>query len=78
MPPGAAKPPPICCAICDGQPVAAASRDYEFEIDLTLLGIVVHATNDTEAAGNVHAMTPDELLEAARGTLKHRIRITRI
>ena len=58
--------------------MAAAVRDYEFEIDLTLLGIVVHATNDTEAAGNVHAMTPDELLEAARGALKRRIWITGI
>jgi hypothetical protein len=58
--------------------MTATVRDYEFEIDLTLLGIVVHATSDIEAAGIVHAMTPDELLEAARGTLKHRIRITRI
>jgi hypothetical protein len=58
--------------------MAAAVRDYEFEIDLTLLGIVVHATSDIEAAGIVHAVTPHELLEAARGTLKHRIQITRI
>lgn len=58
--------------------MATSVRDYEFEIDVTLLGIVVHATNDIVAAGIVHAMTPHELLAAARGTLKHRIRITRI
>ena len=58
--------------------MAVTVRDYEFEIDLTLLSIVVHPTSDIEAAGIVHAMTPQELLEAARGTLKHRIRITRI
>jgi hypothetical protein len=58
--------------------MTATIRDYEFEIDLTLLSIVVHVTSDIEAAGIVHAMTPHELLEAARATLKHRVRITRI
>ena len=58
--------------------MAATDREYEFEIDLTLLRIVVHAANDIVAADIVHAMTPHELVEAANGTLKHRVRITRI
>jgi hypothetical protein len=53
-------------------------REFEFEIDLTLVRIVVHATNDIVAADIVHAMTPQELVEAANGTLKHRVRIVRI
>ena len=58
--------------------MTADPGDYEFEIDLTLLGIVVHPTNDTEAASIVHPMTPHELLEAARDALKHRKWIMRI
>ena len=52
--------------------------NIEFEIDLTLMRIVVHAANDIVAADIVHAMTPHELVEMARGTLKHRVRIVRI
>jgi hypothetical protein len=58
--------------------MAAPDREFEFEIDLTLMRIVVRAANDIAAADIVHAMTPHELVEAARGTLKHRVRITRI
>ncbi|MGH7115748.1 MAG: hypothetical protein ACREE9_14820 [Stellaceae bacterium] len=53
-------------------------REFELEIDLTLLRIVVHAANDIVAADIVHAMTPHELVEAAKGTLKHRVRIVEI
>jgi hypothetical protein len=53
-------------------------REFEFEIDLTLVRIVVHAANDIVAADIVHAMTPHELVQVAKGTLKHRVRITRI
>ena len=53
-------------------------REFEFEIDLTLLRIVVHAVNDIVAADIVHGMTPHELVKAAKGTLKHRVRIVRI
>jgi hypothetical protein len=56
----------------------ATDREFEFEIDLTLMRIVVHAANDIVAADIVHAMTPHELVEAANITLKHRVRITRI
>jgi hypothetical protein len=56
----------------------ATDREFEFEIDMTLLRIVVHAANDIVAADIVHAMTPHELVEAANITLKHRVRITRI
>ena len=58
--------------------MAAMDREFEFEIDLTLVRIVVHAANDIVAADIVHAMTPHELVEAANGTLKHRVRIVRI
>ena len=58
--------------------MAARDREYEFEIDLTLMRIVVHAANHIVAADIVHAMTPHELVEMARGTLKHRVRIVRI
>ena len=58
--------------------MAAMDREFEFEIDLTLMRIVVRAANDIVAADIVHAMTPHELVEAAKGTLKHRVRITRI
>ena len=40
--------------------------------------LVVRATSDIVAADIVHAMTPHELVEAANGTLKHRVRIVRI
>jgi hypothetical protein len=53
-------------------------REFEFEIDLTLMRILVNAANDIVAADIVHAMTPHELIEAARGTLNHRVRITRV
>lgn len=56
----------------------ARDREFELEIDLTLLRIVVHAATTTIAAELVHRMTPHELVEAASGTLKHRVRITRI
>jgi hypothetical protein len=56
----------------------ATDREFEFEIDLTLMRIGVHAANDIVAADIVHAMTPHELVEAANITLKHRVRITRI
>jgi hypothetical protein len=58
--------------------MAAPDREFEFEIDLTLVRIVVHAANDIVASEIVHAMTPHELVKAANGTLKHRVRITRI
>jgi len=58
--------------------MAATDREFEFEIDLTLVRIVVRATNDLVAADIVHAMTPHELVEAANGTLKHRVRVVRI
>ena len=58
--------------------MAAIDREFEFEIDLTLVRIVVHATNDIVAADFVHAMTPQELVEVANGTLKHRVRIAKI
>jgi hypothetical protein len=58
--------------------MAATDREFEFEIDLTLMRVVVHAANDTVAAGIVYAMTPHELVEAANGTLKHLVRIARI
>ena len=58
--------------------MAATDREFELEIDLTLVRIVVRAANDIVAADIVHAMTPHELVEAANGTLKHRVRITRI
>ena len=58
--------------------MAATDREFEFEIDLTLLRIVVHAANDVVAADIVHAMTPHELVETTNITLKHRVRITRI
>jgi hypothetical protein len=53
-------------------------REFELEIDLTLVRIVVHAATDIVAADIVHAMTPHELVKAANGTLKHRVRIVRI
>jgi hypothetical protein len=55
--------------------MAATDREFEFEIDLTLVRIVVRAANHIVAADIVHAMTPHELVEAADGTLKHRARI---
>ena len=58
--------------------MAATDREFEFEIDLTLVRIVVHAANDIVAADIVQPMTPHELVEAAKGTLKHRVRIIRI
>jgi hypothetical protein len=58
--------------------MAATDREFEFEIDLTLVRIVVHAANDIVAADIVHGMTPHELVAAAMGTLKHRVRIVRI
>jgi hypothetical protein len=58
--------------------MAATDREFEFEIDLTLVRIVVHAANDIVAADIVYAMTPHELVEAAKATLKHRVRIIRI
>jgi hypothetical protein len=58
--------------------MAATDREFEFEIDLPLMRIMVHAANDLDAADIVHAMTPQELVEAANGTLKHRVRIVRI
>jgi hypothetical protein len=58
--------------------MAAMDREFEFEIDLTLMRLVVRAANDIVAADIVHAMTPHELVKAAKGTLKHRVRITRI
>ena len=58
--------------------MAAMDREFEFEIDLTLMRLVVRAANDIVAADIVHAMTPHELVEAANGTLKHRVRIVRI
>jgi hypothetical protein len=58
--------------------MVATDREFESEIDLTLTRIVVHAANDIVAADIVHAMTPQELVEAANSTLKHRVRITRI
>jgi hypothetical protein len=58
--------------------MAATDREFEFEIGLTLVRIVVHAANDLVAANIVHGMTPHELVEAAKGTLKHRVRIVRI
>ena len=58
--------------------MAATNREFEFEIDLTLVRIVVRAANDIVAADIVHAMTPHELVAAANGTLKHRVRIVRI
>jgi hypothetical protein len=57
---------------------AASDRVFELAVDLTLLRIVVRAANVAAAAEIVHAMTPHELVEAARGTLKHQVRITRI
>ncbi|MFZ3235518.1 MAG: hypothetical protein WA417_16825 [Stellaceae bacterium] len=54
------------------------NREFEFEIDLTFVRIVVHAANDIVAADIVHAMTPHELVAAAKGTLKHRVGIVRI
>jgi hypothetical protein len=57
--------------------MAATDREFEVEIDLTLARIVVRAANDI-VADIGHAMTPQELVEAAKGTLKHRVRITRI
>jgi hypothetical protein len=57
---------------------AASDRVFELAVDLTLLRIVVRAADATVAAEIVHAMTPHELVEAARGTLKHQVRITRI
>jgi hypothetical protein len=58
--------------------MAAMDREFEFEIDLTLMRIVVRAANDIVAADIVHAMTPHELVGAANGTLKHRVRIVRV
>ena len=58
--------------------MAAPDREFEFEIDLTLMRVVVLAANDIVAANIVHAMTPHELVAAANGTLKHRVRIIRI
>ncbi len=58
--------------------MAATDREFEFEIDLTLVRIVVHAADDIVAADIVHGMTPHELVAAANGTLKHRVRIVRI
>jgi hypothetical protein len=58
--------------------MAATDREFESANDLTLTRIVVRAANDIVAADIVHAMTPHELVEATRGTLKHRVRITRI
>jgi hypothetical protein len=58
--------------------MAARDREFEFEIDLTLVRIMVRAVNDIVTAEILHAMTPHELVEAANGTLKHRSRITRI
>ena len=46
--------------------MAARDREFEFEIDLTLMRIVVHAANDIVAADIVHAMTPHELVEMAK------------
>jgi hypothetical protein len=43
--------------------MAPTDREFEFEIDLTLVRIVVHAANDIVAADIVHAMTPHELVE---------------
>lgn len=53
-------------------------REFEFEIDLALMRLVVRAANKIAAADIVHAMTPHELVEAAKGTPKHRARIVRI
>jgi hypothetical protein len=58
--------------------MAATDREFEFEIDLTLARIVVHAANDIVAANIGYGMTPHEPVEAANGTLKHLVRITRI
>lgn len=58
--------------------MATTDREFEFEIDLTLVRIVVRARNDIDAADIVHGMTPHELVEAANGTLKHRVRNVRI
>jgi hypothetical protein len=55
----------------------ARERMFELAVDLTLLRIVVHAATTTIAAEIVHGMTPHELVEAASGTLKHRVRIIR-
>jgi hypothetical protein len=56
----------------------AKDRKFEIEVDLTLLRIVVRAADTIIAAEIVHAMTLHELVAAASGTLKHRVRITRI
>jgi hypothetical protein len=58
--------------------MAATDREFGFEINLTLARIVVHAANDIVAADIGHAMTPHKPVEAAKGTLEHRVRIIRI
>ena len=61
-----------------GETMAASDREFELDADLTLLRIVVRAANTSIAAEIVHGMTPHELVEAASGTLKHRVRIIRV
>lgn len=56
----------------------ARDREFELAVDLTLLRIVVRAADTAITAEIVHRLTPHELVEAASGTLKHRVRITRI
>jgi hypothetical protein len=60
------------------QTAALAEREFEFEVDLTLFGLVIRATGDLEASAIVHAMTPQELVAATRVTIKRRVVITTI